>query len=55
MEKFRSSPLSIVFPWLSTLVIKFALVNGGIEVLFPSNDAYGLHERHLFSLPQLLE
>src|SRR6185312_3857916 len=38
MEKIRSSPLSIVFPWLSPLVIKFALVNGGIEVLWYRNN-----------------
>ena len=38
MEKIRSSPLSIVFPWLSPLVIKFALVNGGIEVLLYRNN-----------------
>ena len=38
MEKIRTSPLSIVFPWLSPLVIKFALVNGGIEVQLYRNN-----------------
>src|SRR5258706_2357494 len=38
MEKIRSSPLSSLFPWLSPLVIKFAVVNGGIEVQLYRND-----------------
>jgi hypothetical protein len=32
MEKIRSYPLSSLLPWLAPLVIKFAILNGGIEV-----------------------
>src|SRR5258708_4025682 len=38
MEKFRSSPLSFLFPWRSPLMIKFAVVNGGIEAQLYRND-----------------
>lgn len=32
MEKTRSSPLSLVFPWLSALTITFVLVENGVEI-----------------------
>jgi len=38
MEKTRSSPFSFLFPWLSPLEIKFALVDGGIDVQLYKNN-----------------
>lgn len=38
MEKIRSFPLSFLLPWLAPLVIKFAVVNGGIEVQLYRNN-----------------
>ena len=37
MEKNRSSPLSFLFPWLSPLTIKFAVVENGIVVQLYQN------------------
>ncbi len=38
MEKIRSFPLSFLLPWLAPLVIKFAAVNGGVEVQLYRNN-----------------
>ena len=38
MEKSRSSPLSFLFPWLSPRVLKFALIDNGIEVQLWRNN-----------------
>jgi len=40
MEKVRSSPLAFLFPWLSPLVIKFVIVNGGIEIRLYKNNRW---------------
>ncbi|HEY7415920.1 MAG TPA: hypothetical protein VH593_12055, partial [Ktedonobacteraceae bacterium] len=40
MERTRFSLRSFLFPWLAPLVMKFVLVNGGIEVqLWRSNQS----------------
>src|SRR6185312_10413870 len=36
--KTRSSPLAILFPWLSPFIIKFAFVDGGIKVQLYRNN-----------------
>ncbi len=53
MEKIRSSPLSFLFPWLSPLVIKFVVVNGGIEVQLYRNNRL-LQDWHASKLYHLL-
>ncbi|GHO82263.1 TerB N-terminal domain-containing protein [Dictyobacter formicarum] len=57
MENIRPSFLSNLFPWLSPVVIKFAVVDGGIEVQFYRGNRL-LQDWHSpslrYALPELL-